>query len=326
MRVLTRRSFDGRGGGRAGEALSTRARRALRDARRARSTTGASILVLSDRGVDASTRADPEPARDRARCTTRSSARASAMRVGHRRRDRARRARSRDVALLIGYGAGAVNPYLAFETIASSSQSSTTLDAASATKNYVKALEQGPPQGDEQDGHLRASRATTARRSSRPIGIGHERRSSAYFPGTASRIGGIGLAEIAREALRAPRATAFGARPRIATRTLDVGGVYAWRATGERHLWTPADGRGAAEGGAPRGREVVRRSTRSLINDQGERAVHAARAAGTSCPAAPPVPLDEVEPAATIVRRFATGAMSLREHRARRRTRTSRSR
>ena len=145
------------------------------------------------------------------------------------------------------------------------------------------------------------------------IGIGKE-AIDRWFPGTASRIGGIGLAEIAHESLLRHASgfepAAARAEPRrVDEDALDVGGVYFWRVGGERHLWSPTHGREPAEGRAPRGRAVVRRVLAGASTTRATRPSRCA-AAGTSCRQATPVPLDEVEPAAQIVRRFATGAMS----------------
>jgi glutamate synthase (NADPH/NADH) large chain len=131
-----------------------------------------------------------------------------------------------------------------------------------------------------------------------------------WFPGTASRLGGIGLPEIAREALLR-HAAGFETeidRGDLDEDALDVGGVYAWRVSGERHLWSPntvASLQKAVRLEDARSYEEYARA----INDQGE-APFTVRGCWDFVPAAEAVPLEEVEPAATIVRRFATGAMS----------------
>ncbi len=90
---------------------------------------------------------------------------------------------------------------------------------------------------------------------------------------------------------------------------LDVGGVYAWRVGGERHLWSPQTVGEPAEGGSPAGRARLRATTRAPINEQGD-SPFTLRGCWDFVATRPPVPLEEVEPAAHIVRRFSTGAMS----------------
>ena len=158
-----------------------------------------------------------------------------------------------------------------------------------------------------------------------------------HFTGTASRIGGVGLEVLATEALRAPRARLADAdlgRRRRHHGLLPVGGVYAWRRDGEHHMWNPetialvqhavraANGdvgaalagrrRGARDGARERGVRAVPRVRAD--GQRGRRAQsHAARAAADrhGMRHAQPIPLEEVEPAKEIVRRFCTGAMSL---------------
>ena len=145
------------------------------------------------------------------------------------------------------------------------------------------------------------------------IGIGQE-TIDRWFPGHASRVGGIGLAEIARESILR-HAAAFQvpandvAEAASDEDALDVGGIYAWRVGGERHLWNPATVGSLQKAVAPAGRARVRR-LRARHQRAGRVAVHAARLLGLRVARATPVPLEEVEPAAHIVRRFATGAMS----------------
>ncbi|HEY8076371.1 MAG TPA: glutamate synthase central domain-containing protein, partial [Labilithrix sp.] len=129
-----------------------------------------------------------------------------------------------DVALLIGYGAGAVNPYLAFESI-----------GGDGAKNYVKALKKGLLKVMSKMG-ISTIASYHGAQIFEAVGI-HRSVLDAYFTGTSSPIGGIGLREIALEA-RMRHAAAFAEAPE--GEDLDVGGVYAWRATGERHLWSPS--------------------------------------------------------------------------------------
>src|SRR6185436_10120405 len=127
-----------------------------------------------------------------------------------------------------------------------------------------------------------------------------------YFTGTATTIEGAGLPEIAQECVRRHR-DAWGDNPSYKT-MLDVGGQYAWRLRGEAHAWTPESISGlqhAVRGNIPAEYEKFARA----INEQSERLL-TLRGLMRFKPADKPVPLDEVEPAEVIVRRFATGAMS----------------
>jgi glutamate synthase (NADPH/NADH) large chain len=215
-----------------------------------------------------------------------------------------------DIALLIGFGAGAVNPYLAFESIAELVQDKQLdkpdVDLATATKNYIHALKKGLLKVMSKMG-ISTIASYHGAQIFEAIGISDE-VISAYFTGTASPLGGIGLFEIAREA-RMRHADAFSAATtKDPARDLDVGGVYAWRATGERHLWNPSSI--AALQKAVRLEDAKSYAEYAhLINDQGDRPT-TLRGLLDLTPSGPPVPLEEVEDARTIVRRFATGAMS----------------
>ncbi|HSO31261.1 MAG TPA: glutamate synthase-related protein, partial [Labilithrix sp.] len=214
-----------------------------------------------------------------------------------------------DLALLIGYGAGAVNPYLAFESIAElvqDKQLEKDIDLATATKNYVYALKKGLLKVMSKMG-ISTIASYHGAQIFEAIGIAPE-VIAAYFTGTASALGGIGIGEIAREA-RLRHADGFSAATTAdPDRGLDVGGVYAWRATGERHLWTPASI--AALQKAVRLEDAKSYAEYAhLINDQGDRPV-TLRGLLDLKPSGAPVPLAAVESASSIVRRFATGAMS----------------
>ena len=141
------------------------------------------------------------------------------------------------------------------------------------------------------------------------IGIGAD-TVARWFPGTASRVGGIGLAEIARESLLR-HAAGFEADIEPAANdedALDAGGVYAWRVGGERHLWSPRTVAQLQKAVRLEDAAAYEDYARA-INEQGERP-YTLRGCWDFAPVGPPVPIEEVEPAAKIVRRFATGAMS----------------
>ncbi|HEU0219531.1 MAG TPA: glutamate synthase-related protein, partial [Gallionella sp.] len=128
-----------------------------------------------------------------------------------------------------------------------------------------------------------------------------------YFTGTATQIEGIGLHEVAEEAVRIHQ-SAFGNDPVLAD-TLDAGGEYAWRVRGEEHLWTP-DSIAKLQSATRTNNSSTYREYARLINDQDQR-MKTLRGLFVVKPAGAPVPLEEVEPAKEIVKRFATGAMSL---------------
>jgi glutamate synthase (NADPH/NADH) large chain len=140
------------------------------------------------------------------------------------------------------------------------------------------------------------------------IGIG-QATIDRWFPGTASRIGGIGLAEIAREALMKHAAAFAGSVAGEADEdVVDVGGVYAWRVGGERHLWTPKSVAALQKAVRLDDAKSYEEYSRT-INEQLDSPV-TLRGCWTFASSRSPVPLAEVEPAVHIVRRFATGAMS----------------
>jgi glutamate synthase (NADPH/NADH) large chain len=130
-----------------------------------------------------------------------------------------------------------------------------------------------------------------------------------WFPGTHSRIGGIGLGEIARETLLRHHA-GYEAEVEAGSDedALDVGGVYAWRVGGERHLWSPKTVASLQKAVRTEDASSYDEYARA-INDQGD-APFTLRGCWELAPVSEPVPLEEVEPAVKLVRRFATGAMS----------------
>jgi glutamate synthase (NADPH/NADH) large chain len=129
-----------------------------------------------------------------------------------------------------------------------------------------------------------------------------------YFRGTATQVGGIGVFEVAEEALRMHRA-AFGNDPVLAT-MLDAGGEYAWRARGEEHMWTP-DAIAKLQHSTRANKFDTYKEYAQLINDQSKRHMTLRGLFEFKIDPTKAIPLDEVESAAEIVKRFATGAMSL---------------
>ncbi|RLK62270.1 glutamate synthase large subunit [Actinokineospora cianjurensis] len=212
------------------------------------------------------------------------------------------------VALLLGYGAAAVNPYLAFETIEDliSHGAITGVEPRTAIGNYVKALVKGVLKIMSKMG-ISTVGAYTAAQVFESFGLATEVLDE-YFTGTTSKLGGVGLAVIAAEA-RARHRRAYPDNPADRVhRRLDVGGEYAYRREGELHLFTP-ETVFLLQHATRTGREEVYRQYSAEI-DRLNRAGGALRGMFLLQQAASPIPLDEVEPVEAILSRFNTGAMS----------------
>ncbi len=209
---------------------------------------------------------------------------------------------------LAGYGAEAINPYLAFETlIAMHDQLPQKLDKKEAVKRYIKSVGKGLLKVMSKMG-ISTYQSYCGAQIFDAVGLKAEFVST-YFTGTATRIEGVGLQEIAEESVRRHR-DAFGDAPIYKT-MLDVGGDYAVRTRGEDHVWnatTVSTLQHAVRGNSYekfRAFAKILNEQESLVTIRGLLRVKAAEEDDRK-----PVPIDEVEPAKTIVRRFATGAMS----------------
>jgi glutamate synthase (NADPH/NADH) large chain len=209
------------------------------------------------------------------------------------------------LALLLGYGATAVNPYLAFETVAQMAIEARlgAITSAKAIENYIAALCEGLRKIMSKMG-ISTLRSYRSAQVFEALGISRN-VVEVYFTGTASRVGGIGLDEIAAEAnarwreAREPRQDQMPILP--------SGGFYKLRKDGERHLWTTETITALQQ--AVRENDYARYQTyAALINDQTHRQF--TLRGMFAFKAADPVPLEEVEPIASIMRRFVTGAMS----------------
>ena len=207
--------------------------------------------------------------------------------------------------VLAGYGAEAVNPYLAFETIEQLRvQNKLDISAKDARKNYIKAVGKGILKVMSKMG-ISTYQSYCGAQIFDAVGLNSELIEK-YFTGTASTIEGVGLGEIAEEAVRRHR-DAFGDNP-IYRHMLDVGGSYAYRLRGETHAWTPdsvARLQHAVRGNLPDEYKAFAAS----INEQSERLL-TIRGLMRFKLADKAIPIDEVEPASEIVKRFSTGAMS----------------
>ena len=212
-------------------------------------------------------------------------------------------------ACLAGYGAEAINPYLAFETlIAMKDALPQKIDDKEIVKRYIKSISKGLLKVMSKMG-ISTYQSYCGAQIFDAIGLKTD-FVGRYFTGTATRIEGVGLDEIAEETVRRHR-TAFSDAP-IYRDALAVGGDYAVRTRGEDHVWTAETVSAlqhAVRGNLP---EHYRTFAR-IVNEQSERLltirglfrIKSAEEMGRT-----PVPIEEVEPAANIVKRFATGAMS----------------
>ena len=287
----------GEGGlGKALEALCEEAARAVKD--------GASILILSDRGVDKDHAPIPSLLATSAvhhhliRQGTRTQA-GLVIETGEARE-------VHHFCLLIGYGAGAINPYVAFETIADMHRegllpADVSLDHAK--KNYIKAANKGLIKVASKMG-ISTIQSYRGAQIFEAVGLGKQVIDK-YFTNTASRINGVGLEVIARESLERHR---HGFPPiRVDGEVLANGGFYQWRRDGEYHMWNPDTVAKLQQAvritGYPTWKEYSK-----LVDDE---ARHRCTIRGLlNFKKGSPVPLEEVEPASQIVKRFVTGAMS----------------
>ncbi|MGC4394769.1 glutamate synthase-related protein [Hydrogenophaga sp. T2] len=210
-------------------------------------------------------------------------------------------------AVLAGYGAEAVHPYLALETLTSIHKDLPgALSADKAIYNYIKAIGKGLSKIMSKMG-VSTYMSYCGAQLFEAIGLSSDTVAK-YFTGTASRVEGIGVFEIAEEALRMHKA-AFGDDP-VLESMLDAGGEYAWRARGEEHMWTP-DAIAKLQHSTRANNWNTYKEYAQIINDQSRRHMTLRGLFEFKLDPSKAIPLDEVEPAKEIVKRFATGAMSL---------------
>jgi glutamate synthase domain-containing protein 2/glutamate synthase domain-containing protein 1/glutamate synthase domain-containing protein 3 len=220
------------------------------------------------------------------------------------------------MATLIGYGASAINPYLMFESLGELADRSLLpedLEGEEAEKRIVKAIGKGLLKTISKMG-ISTIQSYCGAQIFEAVGLEHE-LIDRHFTGTASRIGGVGMGVLATEALERH----FRAYPETGRDLLPVGGVLQWRRDGELHIWNPdtiaslqhaVRSGGHHESGALRDpQETYDEFARQANDDSTRRA--ALRGLMRLRFADRPVPLEEVEPATEIVKRFSTGAMSL---------------
>ncbi|MFT3957385.1 MAG: glutamate synthase-related protein [Piscinibacter sp.] len=210
-------------------------------------------------------------------------------------------------AVLAGYGAEAVHPYLAMETLASLHQELPgDLSAEKAIYNYVKAIGKGLSKIMSKMG-VSTYMSYCGAQLFEAIGL-DKPLVEKYFRGTASQVGGIGVFQVAEESIRMHKA-AFGDDPVLAG-MLDAGGEYAWRVRGEEHMWTP-DAIAKLQHSVRGNKFETYKEYAQIINDQSQRHMTLRGLFEFKVDPSKAIALDEVEPAAEIVKRFATGAMSL---------------
>ncbi|MCU1504067.1 MAG: gltB, partial [Ilumatobacteraceae bacterium] len=215
------------------------------------------------------------------------------------------------MALLIGFGAGAINPYLAFESIedmcAEDLHGLGGLDPHKAVKNYIKAAGKGVLKVMSKMGVSTVASYTGAQ-IFEAIGLGQDLVDE-YFSGTVSRLGGIGLDEIAAE-VAARHAAGHPPRPEErAHRKLELGGEYQWRREGEVHLFNPETVFKLQHATRAKRYDIFKQYT-ALVDDQAKKLATLRGLFQFKSGVRAAVPIDEVEPVSEIVKRFSTGAMS----------------
>ena len=273
------------------------------EARRLITEEEVNILILSDRGVSREMAAIPA-------LLAVSALHHHLMRIGLRMRVSLaiETGEAREVhhfALLIGYGCSVINPYLAFETLDGMIRDHLlpNVDHTLACANFAKAATKGVVKVMSKMG-ISAVQSYHGAQVFEAIGLRQDVIDE-YFAGTASRVGGIGLDTLAEEALLRHRA-AFPERP-SGESVLPTGGQYQWRADGEFHLFNP-ESIHRLQKAVRTGSYATFRSYAALIDD---RAKNLSTLRGLlEFKRGEPVPLDEVEPLESILRRFKTGAMS----------------
>ena len=267
---------------------------------------GCSIIVLSDRGVGPGRAPIPS-------LLATSAVHHHLIRQGTRTRVglAIETGEAREVhhfALLIGYGAGAINPYLSLESVQVMSESGILNGHGPeyARKNFIKANEKGVLKVMSKMG-ISTVQSYRGAQIFEAVGLEQELVDE-YFTWTPSRVGGIGLDAIEREAAQR-HAAAYGAVEVPANQPLPLGGFYQWRRGGEHHQWNP-DTIAMLQHSARTNDWNVYSKFARLVNDQSRR-IATLRGLLEFAGDRAPVPIEEVEPASEIVKRFATGAASL---------------
>ncbi len=210
--------------------------------------------------------------------------------------------------LLIGYGAGGVNPYLAYESVGALVREGLLgeLSAEEAEHRYVKAIEKGILKVMSKMG-ISTLQSYRGAQIFEAIGLS-EAFVERFFTGTPTHLDGIGVDVVAAEALARHREAYARARLEVVDEPLDPGGLYQWRRRGEHHMWNPAT-LGALQHAVKSGKYELFKKFSARADAEARRStirgLLALRTEGVT-----PIPIEEVEPASAIVKRFKTGAMS----------------
>ncbi len=268
---------------------------------------GASILILSDRGVDGENAPIP-------------SLLATAAVHHHLIREGTRTqcglvietGEAREVhhfCLLIGYGAGAINPYLAFETIADLHREGLLpkdLTLEQAKKNYIKAANKGIIKVASKMG-ISTVQSYRGAQIFEAIGLSKDLIAK-YFTGTSSRIGGVGVDILAAESIERHRK---GFPPiQVDQTVLANGGNYQWRRDGEFHMWNP-ESVAKMQNAIRINSDKAFKDYTKLVNDETRNRCTLRGLLKFKPAPGGPIPIEQVQPAKEIVKRFVTGAMSL---------------
>ena len=266
---------------------------------------GASLIILSDRGTTAGMAAIPS-------LLACSGLHHYLVRKGQRSRAGLliECGDAREVhhfALLLGYGAGTINPYVAFETLDDMIQRGLLkgMDYEEAIYRYRKAIKKGVVKVMSKMG-ISTIQSYRGAQIFEAIGL-NEKFVARYFEKTASRVGGVGLEEIARETLEHHR-HAYAIRD-VGPPMLLEGGQYQWRRDGEYHLFNP-ETIFRLQHATQAGRYDLFKKYTSMVDQQNERLSTLRGLFEFRLDQCRPIAIEEVEPVAAIVRRFATGAMS----------------
>ena len=209
-------------------------------------------------------------------------------------------------ALLAGYGAEAIHPYLAIETLRDLASKMPNMDGDKAVYNYIKAIGKGLCKVMSKMG-ISTYQSYCGAQIFEAIGLNQDLIKK-YFTGTPSNVEGIGIFEVAEEAIRL-HVQAFSNDPVLAD-ALDAGGEYAFRIRGEEHMWTP-DAIAKLQHSTRSNSFQNYKEYAQIINDQSKRHMTLRGLFEFKLNQASAIPLEEVESAKEIVKRFATGAMSL---------------
>jgi glutamate synthase (NADPH/NADH) large chain len=278
------------------ESLIAGAERAIRD--------GASLIVISDRGMSRTEAPIP---------SLLATAAVHRGLLNHGLRGEAgliiESGEPREVmhfCLLCGYGANAINPYMAFESLDELQRQGelpAKMETIQIADNYIAAIKKGILKTMSKMG-ISTLRSYAGAQLFEAIGL-NRALVEEYFTGTSSRIEGIGLGEVAREALERHE-SAFQQRP-VGALELEFGGEYHYRRTGERHLWNPTTVARLQHAVKNEDADAYADYARA-VNDQ-SREHYTLRGLFEFVPGQA-VPIEEVEPAGEIVKRFCTGAMS----------------